>query len=128
MAQMVKKLPIVGGTQVQSWGRKGPLEKEMAIHSSMPAWRIPWTEEPGGLQSMGSEMIERSRSERAESGDVATGMKTKKGSGWESGLGLNLSHRLRHSTMLTSLEDDLCALIALCKLSKNRYCVCHTIL
>ena len=125
---MVKKLPVVGGTQVQSLGRKCPLEKEMAIHSSVLAWRIPWTEEPGGLQSMGSEMIERSRSERAASGDVATGMKTKKGSGWESGLGLNLSHQLRHSTMLTSLEDDLCALIALYKLSKNRYCVCHTIL
>ena len=56
----------------------------------------------------GSEMIERSRSERAASGDVATGMKTKKGSGWESGLGLNLSHRLRRSTMLTLLEDDFC--------------------
>ena len=75
---------------------------------------------------MGSEMIERSRSERAESGDVATGMKTKKGSEWESGLRLNLSHRLRRSTMLASLEDDLRALIAPSKLSKNRYCVCHT--
>ena len=40
-------------TQVQSLGRKDPLEKEMATHSSIVAWKIPWTEEPGGLQSMG---------------------------------------------------------------------------
>ena len=40
--------------QVQSLGWDGPLEKEMATHSSVPAWRIPWTENPGGLQSMGS--------------------------------------------------------------------------
>ena len=41
--------------QVQSQGHEGPLEKEMAIHSSILAWEIPWTEEPGGLQSMGSQ-------------------------------------------------------------------------
>ena len=39
--------------KVQSQGRKGPLEKEMATHSSILAWKIPWTEEPGGIQSMG---------------------------------------------------------------------------
>ena len=50
---MVKNLPAVWETQVQSLGRKDPLEKGMATHSSIPAWRIPWTEEPGGLQSMG---------------------------------------------------------------------------
>ena len=42
-------------TWVQSLGREGPLEKEMVTHSSIRAWRIPWTEEPGGLQSMGSQ-------------------------------------------------------------------------
>ena len=44
-------------TWVQSLGRENPLEKEMATHSSIPAWRIPWTEEPGGLQSMGSQRV-----------------------------------------------------------------------
>ena len=49
-------------TQVQSLGREDPLEKRMATHSSIPVWRIPWTEEPGGLQFMGrkeSDMTER---------------------------------------------------------------------
>ena len=43
--------------QVQSWGREDPLEKGMAPHSSILAWRIPWTEKPGGLQSMGTQRI-----------------------------------------------------------------------
>ena len=55
LAQMVKNLPAVQGTQVQSQGWEDPLEKEMATHSSVLAWRIPWTEEPGGLQSVGSQ-------------------------------------------------------------------------
>ena len=50
---MVKNLPAVQETQVQSLGREDPLEKEMATHSRILAWKIPWTEEPGGLQSMG---------------------------------------------------------------------------
>ena len=57
VAQMVKCLPTMQETQVQSLGREDPLEKEMAIHSSILAWRIPWTEEPGGLQSMGSQRV-----------------------------------------------------------------------
>ena len=57
-AQMVKNLPAVQETQVQSLGRKDPLEKDMATHSSILAWRIPWTEEPGGLQSMGLQTVE----------------------------------------------------------------------
>ena len=44
-------------TQVQSLGGEDPLEEEMATHSSVLAWRIPWTEEPGGLQSMGSQRV-----------------------------------------------------------------------
>ena len=50
---MVKNLPVMQETQVQSLGQEDPLEKEMATHSSILAWEIPWTEEPGGLQSMG---------------------------------------------------------------------------
>ena len=49
---MVKSLPAVWEIQVQSLGREDPLEKEMATHSSILAWRNSWTEEPGGLQSM----------------------------------------------------------------------------
>ena len=54
---MVKRLPAMRKTRVQSPGREDPLEKEMATHSSTLAWRIPWMEEPGGLQSMGSQRI-----------------------------------------------------------------------
>ena len=57
MAQMVMNLPAVQETCVQSLGRKDPLEKGMATHSSILAWRIPWTEEPRGLQSMGSQRV-----------------------------------------------------------------------
>ena len=55
MTQMVKNLPAIQETQVQFLGQEDPLEKEMTIHSSILAWEIPWTEEPGGLQSMGSQ-------------------------------------------------------------------------
>ena len=55
MAQMVKCLPTMWETQVQSLGREDLLEKEIATHSSILAWKIPWTEEPGRLQSMGSQ-------------------------------------------------------------------------
>ena len=54
MAQMVKRLPAMQGTSVQSLGQEDPLEKEMATHSSTLAWEIPWMEGPGRLQSMGS--------------------------------------------------------------------------
>ena len=55
VAQRVKCLPTMWETQVQSLGQEDPLEKEMATHSSILAWEIPWTEELGGLQSMGSQ-------------------------------------------------------------------------
>ena len=55
-AQMIKALPEMQETRVRSLGRKDPLEKEMATHSSILAWRIPWTQEPGGLQTMGSQI------------------------------------------------------------------------
>ena len=53
VAQVVKNLPAVQETQVQSLGREDPLQRGIATHSSVLAWRIPWTEEPSGLQSMG---------------------------------------------------------------------------
>ena len=54
---MVKCLPAVQETRVRSLDQEDPLEKEMATHSSTLAWRIPWMEEPGGLQSMGSQRV-----------------------------------------------------------------------
>ena len=57
MAQIVKILPAMQETQVQSLGQEDTLEKEMATHSSILAWRIPWTEEPGRLQSLGSQRV-----------------------------------------------------------------------
>ena len=57
VAQMVKNPPAMHETWVQSLGWEDPLEKEMATHSSILAWRIPWAEKPGGLQSMGSQRV-----------------------------------------------------------------------
>ena len=57
VAQRLKHLPVMWETWVRSLGWEDPLEKEMATHSSILAWRIPWTEEPGGLQSMGSQRV-----------------------------------------------------------------------
>ena len=57
LAQRVKRLPTMRETQVQSLGQEDPLEKDMATHSTTLAWKIPWTEEPGGLQSMGSQRV-----------------------------------------------------------------------
>ena len=57
VAQMVKNLPGMQETRVQSLDQEGPLEKGMATHSSILAWRIQWTQEPGGLQSMGSHRV-----------------------------------------------------------------------
>ena len=57
VAQMVKTLPAMQETWVRSLGQKDPLEKGMATHSSILAWKIPWTEEPCGLQSMGLERV-----------------------------------------------------------------------
>ena len=54
---MVGNLPAVKETWVQYLGQEDPLEKGMATHSSILAWRIPWTEEPGGLQSLGSQRV-----------------------------------------------------------------------
>ena len=56
-AQMVKNLPAVQETQVRSLGQEDPLEKKMVTHSSILAWEIPWTEEPGGLRSKGLQKV-----------------------------------------------------------------------
>ena len=57
VAQTVKNLPAVQDAQVRSLGGEDPLEKEMANHSTIPAWRIPWTEEPGGMPFLGSQKV-----------------------------------------------------------------------
>ena len=57
VAQMVKNLPAVQETWLQFLGGEDPLEKEMATHCSILAWKVPWTKEPGGLQSMGSQRV-----------------------------------------------------------------------
>ena len=58
MAQTVKNLPAMQETQLRSLGWEDPLEEEMATHSSILAWRIPWTEEPGRLQPLGLQKLE----------------------------------------------------------------------
>ena len=57
VAQTVKDLPAMQETWVQPLGREDPLEKETTVHSSILAWRLPWAEEPGELQSMGSQRV-----------------------------------------------------------------------
>ena len=57
MAQMVKNLPVMQEARVQSLGQEDILENEIAMHSSILAWRISWTEEPGGLQSTGLQRV-----------------------------------------------------------------------
>ena len=57
MAQRLKRLPAMQETWVRSLGQEDPLEKEMATHSSILTWRILWAEEPGGLQSTGSQRV-----------------------------------------------------------------------
>ena len=65
VAQMVKNLPVIQETQVLSIGQEDPLEKEMATHLSILAWRIPWTEMPGRLQSMGLQRVGYTYTERS---------------------------------------------------------------
>ena len=57
VAQTAKRLPVMQEARVRFLGREDPLEKEMAMHSSTLAWKIPWTEEPDRLQSMGSQRV-----------------------------------------------------------------------
>ena len=82
MAQRLKHLPAMRETWVRFQGREDPLEKEMATHSSILAWRIPWTEEPDGLQSTGSQRI---------------------GHDWATSLSLSVTDRTRFKTQSTKL-------------------------
>ena len=70
MTQQVKNLPAIQEIWVQSLGREDPLEKEMATHSSILVWKIPWTEEPGGLWSMGSQRVGHSWAHVLVHGDL----------------------------------------------------------
>ena len=71
VAQTVKRLPAMQETQVRFLGREDPLEKEMATHSSILAWEITWTEEPGGLQSLGSQRVRHNLVSKVKESAVA---------------------------------------------------------
>ena len=78
VVQKVKNLPTMPETQISSLGGEAPLEKGMATHSNILAWRIPWTEEPRGLQSMGSQRVQTQLNDehfhfRDTSGEVTSG-------------------------------------------------------
>ena len=77
VALMVKNLPEVQETQVWSLGQEDPLEKGMATHSSVLAWRIPWTEEPGGLQSTGSQSPTQLSNDNTFNTDIQANIPTK---------------------------------------------------
>ena len=83
MVQRLKRLPAMWETWVRSLGLEDPLEKEMATHSSILAWRIPWTEELGGLQSMG-----RKESDATEPSPKRARTSTARPRGREAGEGL----------------------------------------
>ena len=72
MAQTVKNLPAVQETQVWSLGWEDPVEKGMTIHSNILAWRIPWTEEPGGLQSVGLQRVKHVRAANTHINNIFT--------------------------------------------------------
>ena len=81
VAQRLKHLPAMRDTWVQSLGWENPLEKEMATHSSLLAWRIPWAEEPGGLQSTGSQRVGHDRT-TSLSLSLWSGMEARRSSGF----------------------------------------------
>ena len=77
VAQTVKSLPAMWETQVQALGWEDPLEKEMATHSSILAWKIPWTEEPGELQFMGSQRVGHNWATNTHTYYIKQGLKKK---------------------------------------------------
>ena len=81
MAQMVKNLPAIQESRVPSLCQENPLEKGMATHSSILAWRIPWTEEPGQLQSMGSQRVTHDWATNTE--NISRGSAVPLGALWE---------------------------------------------
>ena len=97
VAQTVKNPPAMRKTQVQSSGWKDPLEKEMATHSSIPAWIIPWTEEPGRLQSMELQRVRHNWANNFRSRDLLT-----------DDVGFSLDHgelQLKAKLRITCLEE-----------------------
>ena len=104
MAPTVKRLSTMRETWVRALSWEDPLEKEMAIHSSTIAWKVPWTEEPGRLQSMGSNTTERLHlslystfqqypfSFEKPSVDVSIGYLFLKGKSWEKTIGIFIDH------------------------------------
>ena len=70
VAQMVKNLPAMQDTQVRSLGQEDPLEKEMTTYSSILAWEIPWTEEPGGLQFLGLQRVRHDLATKQQMNDA----------------------------------------------------------
>ena len=69
MAQMVNNMPAMQETPIRFLGQEDPLEREIATHSSVLAWKIPWTEEPGGLQTMGSHKVGHNRATKDSTGN-----------------------------------------------------------
>ena len=122
MVQLVKNLSAVRETWVWSLGREDPLEKEMATHSSTLAWRIPWREEPGGLQSMGSQRVGHdwatSLSLSVDCRNTCFGFWSKDGlkrirDVWLEGIGLSVNFRIwvwRQSKTNYSVINSLAAL------------------
>ena len=82
----LKCLPLMQETWVQSLGREDPLEKEVATHSSILAWRTPWMEKPGGLQSMGSQRVDTTEQLISLMGPLAEGCDWIYGLGVRTGL------------------------------------------
>ena len=74
IAQLVKNLPAIQETRVRFLGQEDPLKKEMATHSSILAWRIPWTEEPGGLQFTGSQESDTNKRLKRERVSIYSGI------------------------------------------------------
>ena len=99
VAQRLKHLPAIWETRVWSLGGEDPLEKEMATHSSILAWRILWTEEPGGLQSMGLQRV---------------------GHDWATSLSLSLSHHEMWRDWERVKMAQLCLLFVISYIMENR--------
>ena len=97
---MVKNLPAMQETRVQSLSQKDPLEKEMTTHPSILAWRIPWTEEPGRLQSMGSQKSQT----RLKPLSSSSSSRVVRSSGFQSG-SLNLRNRSGTTNLGTSIKQ-----------------------
>ena len=115
MLVVTNRLPMQETQEIRSLGREDPLEEEMAAHSSVLAWRIPWTEEPGGLQSVGSQES-RTRlkrlSTRAEGQSLVDGcswrLRSRILSAWSNTASCEIQLRRGYPTALAGNTPDLC--------------------